>query len=64
MVRNYTRKTDRQSWDEESMDKAIMACYNKEMGFRKAAVAFNVPQSTLERRLKKYKDTGVLGKKS
>jgi len=64
MVRNYIRKTDRQSWDEKSMENAIMACYNKEMGYRKAAVSFNVPQSTLERRLKKYKDTGDPGKKS
>jgi len=34
------------------------------MGYRKAAVSFNVPQSTLERRMKKYKDTGDPGKKS
>lgn len=63
MVRNYKRKTDRQSWDEKSMECAIMACCKKDMGYRKAAVSFNVPQTTLERRVKKYKETGNLGKK-
>lgn len=64
MVRNYIRKTGSQSWDEKSMENAIMACYNKEMGYRKIAVSFNMPQSTLERRLKKYENTRDPGKKS
>lgn len=36
MVRNFTRKTDKQSWGEKVMENAIMACY-KIMGFRKTA---------------------------
>lgn len=42
MVRNYKRKTDRQSWDEKAMECAIMACCKKDMSYRKAAVSFNI----------------------
>jgi len=51
MVRNCIRKTKRQSWTEESMKNAIMVCVNKEMRYRIVASAFDVPQSTLERRV-------------
>ncbi|KAL4096660.1 hypothetical protein QTP88_021573 [Uroleucon formosanum] len=54
MVRNYIRKTKRHSWTEESMKNAIMVCVNKAMEYKKAALVFDVPQSTLERRVKVY----------
>lgn len=57
MVRNYIRKTDRQSWNETAMVNAIMACHSNVTGYRKAAVIFNVTQTTLERRVKLYKET-------
>lgn len=49
MPRNYSRKTDRQGWDKTSMEKAIEAVKNNEMGWLLASKAFNVPQSTLRR---------------
>lgn len=52
MVRKYERKTDRGGWSPESMKNAIYACLNGEMGYKKAASSFEVPQSTLERRVK------------
>ncbi|KAJ8975688.1 hypothetical protein NQ317_001790 [Molorchus minor] len=42
MVRNYVKKTDRQQWSNEAMDQAIDA--------------FQLPQTTLERYVKKRKD--------
>lgn len=55
MVRDYQRKTTRQSWSEESMHQAVSAVLNKEMGYRKAAAAFDVPQTTLERKVLKQR---------
>ncbi|KAF9407648.1 hypothetical protein HW555_012402 [Spodoptera exigua] len=49
MPRNYSRKTDRQGWDKTSMEKAIEAVNNNEMGWLLASKVFNVPQSTLRR---------------
>lgn len=51
----YKRKTNRQSWSEESMKNAIMSVINKVMGYKKASMAYGVPQTTLENRVKKYK---------
>jgi len=39
------------------MKNAIMACRSNVMGYRKAAATFNVPQTTLERRVKLYNET-------
>uniref|UniRef100_A0A1B6L3T1 HTH CENPB-type domain-containing protein n=1 Tax=Graphocephala atropunctata TaxID=36148 RepID=A0A1B6L3T1_9HEMI len=55
MVRNYTRKTDRQKWDKNAMSEAIEAVISGEMGFLKAARQFNVPKSSLERYVNKKK---------
>lgn len=49
MPRNYSRKTDRQDWDKTSMEKAIEAVKNNEMGWLLASKVFKVPQSTLRR---------------
>ena len=54
-MRNYKRKTERQSWDVESKTQAIEAVHNKTMGFKKAADTFGVPKSTLEDRVKKLR---------
>lgn len=46
------------------MKSAILAYKNKEMGFRKAAMSFGVPQTTLERRVKQFSETENLDKAS
>lgn len=56
MVRSYKRKTDRQKWSNDDMEKAIMEVISKTMGYKKAANTYNVPQSTLEDRVKKKRD--------
>jgi len=53
MVRNYCKKTNRQEWSIDAMNRAIQAVVNKEMGFYKASKQLNVPQTTLERHTKK-----------
>ncbi|XP_039281652.1 uncharacterized protein LOC120350826 [Nilaparvata lugens] len=47
----YKRKSNRQSWSEESMANAIKAIEEKTMGWLKAAKTFGVPQATLRRRV-------------
>lgn len=49
MVSNYRRKTNRQKWSDKNMSDAILAIENKEMGWLKASIRFNVPQATLRR---------------
>lgn len=53
MVRYYVQKTERQTWASESMVKAISLVLNTEMGYKKAAKQFSVPQTTLKRYLKR-----------
>ena len=50
MVQKYKRKTERQSWREDDMQKAIDAVNRSEMGWLRASKEFNVPQATLRRR--------------
>lgn len=50
MVGKYSRKSTRQSWDEDAMQRAIEAVNAGEMGWQRAAVAHGVPQATLRRR--------------
>lgn len=50
---HYKRKTDRQSWDQENMKSAITEVLEHRMGYMRASKAFNIPQSTLEDRVKK-----------
>lgn len=52
MVRDYKRTTNRGSWSEESMREAVKAVLDAKMGYYKAAKQFNVPQTTLERKVK------------
>ncbi|KAG8283193.1 hypothetical protein J6590_021089 [Homalodisca vitripennis] len=53
MVRNYKRKTDRQSWSFEGMTEAIEAVLDGRMGYTTASATFNVPRTTLIDRVKK-----------
>lgn len=52
MPSNYKRKTTQQNWDAEAMKKAIEAVQKGEMNFSKAATVYNIPRSTLKRRVK------------
>jgi hypothetical protein len=56
MVRDYKRKSDRQQWSEQSMKEAVLSVINGEMGCKKAANKFAVPQTTLERYVKKERE--------
>lgn len=56
MVRTYKQKTDRQKWSTDDMEKAIMKVISKTMSSKKAANTYNIPQSTLEDRIKKRRD--------
>lgn len=56
MVRVYERKTNRQSWSIESMSNAVEAVISGQLGYLKASVQFNVPQTTLERYVKKKRE--------
>ncbi|CAM1311604.1 Uncharacterised protein r2_g2208 [Pycnogonum litorale] len=52
MVRNYIRKTDRQSWTEESMRNALKAVENEATTLGQAAIVYGIPKSTLWRGFK------------
>lgn len=56
MVRNYKKKTNRQSWSTEAMNSAIEAVIFGQSGYLKASNQFDVPQSTLERYVKKRRE--------
>lgn len=60
MASNYKRKTNRQSWSEESMHLAIQEVINGNMGYFKASKAYSVPQTTLENRVKKAKSGATI----
>lgn len=55
MVRNYKKTTSQHSWCLEAMKKAVYSVVSGEMGYKKAAKTHNVPQSTLERYVTKYR---------
>ncbi|XP_072376105.1 hemicentin-1-like [Diabrotica undecimpunctata] len=50
MVYSYKRKSNRNSWSEEDMQRALEAVRNSGMGWLKASKTFHVPFSTLRRR--------------
>lgn len=56
MVRTYKKKTKRGEWSINAMKTAIDKVLSKEMGYKKAASAYAVPQTTLERYVKKMKE--------
>lgn len=49
----YKRKSNRESWDENNMQEAIVAVKAKRMGWLLASKTFNVPFGTLRRRASK-----------
>ena len=52
MVRNYKRKSAKQTWSVENMRLAIESVRNGRMGYLAASKQFNVPRSTLRDRVK------------
>ncbi|XP_022166135.1 uncharacterized protein LOC111030774, partial [Myzus persicae] len=53
MARIRKRVTTRQNWDSDSMSNAVLAVINKSQTYREASATFNVPRSTLLRKVKK-----------
>uniref|UniRef100_A0A8D8X868 HTH psq-type domain-containing protein n=1 Tax=Cacopsylla melanoneura TaxID=428564 RepID=A0A8D8X868_9HEMI len=51
MVSNYKRKSKRQEWDATAMERAIEAVTSGRMGMKTAATSFQVPRTTLRRRV-------------
>ncbi|VVD03561.1 unnamed protein product [Leptidea sinapis] len=62
MVRNYKRKTDRGGWSEEEMKLAIQEVLDGKKGYKSASKAYNVPQTTLERKVNqaRKRDNNIL----
>lgn len=60
MVRSYKRKTTRGEWSKESMKNAVEKVLSSEMGYRKAALEYKVPQTTLERHVKAIRIKGEM----
>ena len=54
-MRNYKKKSSRFSWDEKSMLEAVNQVINQNLSFENAAVLYNVPVSTLHRKVQKVK---------
>lgn len=52
MPSKYKRTSNQQSWNAVSMKKAIESVKNKKMSYNKAAKYFNVPRTTLIRRVR------------
>ncbi|CAK1600154.1 unnamed protein product [Parnassius mnemosyne] len=53
MVKNYKRKTERGNWSEQCMKNTVDVVSEEKMGYKLAAKTFSVPQTTLERKVKK-----------
>lgn len=58
MVRTYKKKTKRGEWSAGTMKEAVSQVLSRKMGYKKAANQFGVPQTTLERYVKKVKQGG------
>ena len=48
-MRNYVRKSDRQSWPMVNLHAAVNAVRNKTLSLRKAAASYEVPYATIRR---------------
>lgn len=53
MVRNYVRKTQKGSYSEDAMQRALETVQNKEMSIKKVSVVFKVPRTSIHSRLKR-----------
>ena len=60
MTRKYTRKTNRQSWSDTAMSKAVIAVKRHKMGTLKASKCFGLPRTTLQRLARHPEGTGRL----
>jgi len=56
MVRNYIRKSNRQSWEEDNMKMAVLAVVERTLTYDAASIRYEVPRSTLQDRVKKVKE--------
>ncbi|KAG5887515.1 hypothetical protein JTB14_036238 [Gonioctena quinquepunctata] len=54
-MEKYKRKTQRQSWDENSMRQAVEEVLEGRMGYLKASRESEVPRTTIEAKVKKIK---------
>lgn len=54
MARVRKRLSTRQNWCPKSMTNAVLAVMNKSMSYREASTSFNVPRSTLQRKVSTY----------
>ena len=52
MVRNYTRKSNRSSWNEENLKSALEQVKSNAMSVKKASNIYSIPRTTLTRHLK------------
>ena len=66
MPRNYKRRTDRGGWSEEQMKLAIQDILDGKKGYKSASKAYNVPQTTLERKVNqaRKRENGIINVKS
>jgi len=55
MVRNYIRKSNRQSWLEDDMKMAVLAVVERSLTYDAASIHYEVPRSTLQDRVNKVK---------
>lgn len=51
MVRTYKRKTDQGQWCPEKVEEAVEKVLSKALTIRRAAEAYNVPYTSLQRRV-------------
>ncbi|KAF9413680.1 hypothetical protein HW555_008126, partial [Spodoptera exigua] len=65
MVRDYKRRTNRGGWSEEQMKLAIQAVLDGKNGYKSASKTYNVPQTTLERKVNqaRKRDNNILNVK-
>jgi len=52
MLRSRVRVSKRQNWDSENMRIAVKEVMEKRMTLRNACIKFDVPKSTLERKVR------------
>lgn len=61
MVSTYKRKSNRQEWSVENMGQAIQMVSTGAMGLRKASDTYNVPKTTLKRKVELYRKNKNIG---
>jgi len=56
MIRNYIRKSNRQSWLEDDMKVAVLAVVERSMTYDATSIRYEVPRPKLQDRVKKVKE--------